>query len=223
MKKQEKKVEAVDTTPVYSGTSEIALDNLIPHPAALSIPVSEEDRLCAAESMDAMGYDPLTVCKHDVTPGKFYVLDGCGRLEWLKRKGESTGVCNVFEMNGADVNEFCMTRNTMRRKVTTGQRVMAYLDLHRMAVLEAAMENADPAKAGAKGGRGKGAPVGLGFSKEAIAARIHVSKNDVESGIQLLRAMHTGTFPVTKNEAGQKTIIWDKANDRHPSSERRPV
>lgn len=213
MKKQEKtKVQAVDTTPVYEGTSEIALEDLIPHPFAIAIPVSEDDRKCAAESMNAMGYDPLTVCKHDKLAGKYYVLDGIGRLEWLAKKQAWTAVCNIFEMNGADLNEFCITRNTMRRKVTTGQRVMAYLDLHRMAVLDAAMENADPSKSGAKS---KGVSLRLPFTPEAIADRLHVSKQDVLSGIQLLRAMHTGTFPVTDEAPdGRKVLVWDKANDK---------
>jgi len=221
MKKQEKtKVEAVDTMPVYVGTSEIALENLIEHPAAFAMPVSDDDRQCAAESMDIMGYDPLTVCKHDVDANKFYVLDGCGRLKWLHDKGAEKAVCNIFSMNGANVQEFCISRNTMRRKVTTGQRVMAYLELYKMQVLDACLENSDPAKAGAKRGRGKeGAPVGLAFTKEAICERIHVSKNDVESGIQLLRAMHTAKFPVSDtNEEGRKVINWANASEKQVES-----
>jgi len=225
MKKQEKtKVEEAVGTPIYAATLQIALEDLIPHPAALALPVNDDDRLCASDAMNEMGYDPLTVSKHDSQDGKYYVLDGCGRLSWLQRKEERVAVCNVFQLNGANVEEFCAYRNTMRRKVTTGQRIMAYLALHKMAVIEEAIENSDPAKAGAKRGLGiQGGSRALPFTAEAIADRLHVSKKDVESGIQLIRGLHTAYFPVTKEESGRKTIVWDEASDKKMDSMRKSL
>jgi len=208
-------VQPKDTTPVYMGTSEIALENLIEHPAALALPANEDDRACASDAMDAMGYDPLTICKHDIDPDKFFVLDGCGRLKWLRTKGAKTAICNQFMMNGADVDTFCVYRNTMRRKVTTGQRIMAYLALHQVCVLQEAIENSDPHKSGAKRGVDSCEP---SYTPKAISDRLHVCKQDVESGIQLLRAMYTAKFPVTKEEDGHKTIVWDEANDKQVAS-----
>lgn len=107
----------------------IPLSLLRKHPDAEAFGAEEEDRAALAGSVAECGLlDPVSVVEAiDTAPG-YWVIDGCGRLDALAGRGGDFRVpCMVFDLGGFSPREFALHRNTMQRKVTTGQRVLCYL------------------------------------------------------------------------------------------------
>lgn len=115
---------------------------LVPHPDAEAFGAEEEDRRALAGSVDECGLlDPLSVVRGEpVEDGavnadgsphlreNWLVIDGCGRLDATSAWGDAAQLpCMVFDLGDFSVREFALHRNTMQRKVTTGQRVLCYL------------------------------------------------------------------------------------------------
>jgi hypothetical protein len=120
-------------------------------------------------------------------------VDGCARLEGARRAALPAVKCRVRDMTLEQIQDTVFIANMVRRRFSAGQRVMRYLENHLTQVLETARQNADPALAGARGGRGKkGGFSETPFTSEAIASRIGTSRNDVISGIELLRCKVEG-------------------------------
>ena len=107
----------------------IHLTNLYKHPDAEAFGAEEEDRQALSGSVAECGLlDPLSVVAKDAAADAWWVVDGCGRLDALRAASRGGLVpCMVFDLGDFSVREFALHRNTMQRKVTTGQRVLCYL------------------------------------------------------------------------------------------------
>lgn len=107
----------------------IHLTNLYKHPDAEAFGAEEEDRQALSGSVAECGLlDPLSVVAKDAAADAWWVVDGCGRLDALRAASPGGLVpCMVFDLGDFSVREFALHRNTMQRKVTTGQRVLCYL------------------------------------------------------------------------------------------------
>ena len=72
------------------------------------------------------------------------VIDGCGRLDATSAWGDAAQLpCMVFDLGDFSVREFSLHRNTMQRKVTTGQRVLCYLALSHESKTETVRDTAE--------------------------------------------------------------------------------
>ena len=183
--------------PRYVKTRMIQTCVLVPHPDALAFGAAIEDRVALSSSVAEVGLlDPISVVENGET---YWVLDGCGRLDAIRATGADEALCTVFDLNGMSPREFAMQRNTMQRKVTTGQRLMCYLSVNRTAVLKASE-------------RGAGRPLvlelaGLGdpdyrkkkqlrsrdrnlreYCSRAVSERLGISDKAVRAGVDLLKA-----------------------------------
>ena len=169
----------------YVETKLIPLELLDKHPDAEAFGADVEDRVALSSSVADVGLlDPLAVQRNG---DRYLILDGCGRFDSIAKVGGKEAMCTVFELDGLSPREFAMQRNTMSRKVTTGQRLLCYLSLNESSVLDAATQNSNPTVTGSKGGRGNAASRGDAFSVVDIATRLGISKNDVSAGIDLLK------------------------------------
>ena len=119
---------------------------LAPHPDAEAFGAEEEDRQALRGSVAECGMlDPLSVVRGEPVPDgainadgsphlreNWLVIDGCGRLDATSDWGDAAQLpCMVFDLGDFSVREFALHRNTMQRKVTTGQRVLCYLAVSR--------------------------------------------------------------------------------------------
>lgn len=111
----------------------IHLTNLYKHPDAEAFGAEKEDRQALSGSVAECGLlDPLSVVAKDAAADAWWVVDGCGRLDALRAASRGGLVpCMVFDLGDFSVREFALHRNTMQRKVTTGQRVLCYLGVSR--------------------------------------------------------------------------------------------
>lgn len=169
----------------YVATMMISLEMLDKHPDAEAFGADAEDRVATSSSVNEIGMlDPISVMQAD---DRYLILDGCGRYDTLKASGETTAMCLVFELDGLTPREFAMHRNTMGRKVTTGQRLMCFLSLNESSVLETALRNSDPAATGSRAGRKEGVSCETPYTTANISKRLGISRNDVYAGIELLK------------------------------------
>lgn len=166
---------------------------LEPHPDAASFYTSQEDREALAESLDDVGFlDPVTVIeKEPGLPGVdaestsgYWIVDGCGRVEAAREAGCTKIPCVVWDLGGMSVREYSVHRNTMGRRVTTGQRLLCYLSLHENAALDAS-------------GRLPGKPEGLmssrdDISRRSLAERLGCSDRDASAALELFAAERAG-------------------------------
>lgn len=108
----------------------LPMELLSPHPDAEAFGAEEEDRQALRGSVAECGLlDPISVVPADDAAGGWLVIDGCGRLDAARARGYAYVPCMVFDLGDFSVREFALHRNTMQRKVTTGQRVLCYLSL----------------------------------------------------------------------------------------------
>jgi len=110
----------------------LPMEQLSPHPDAEAFGADEEDRQALRGSVAECGLlDPISVVPADDAAGGWLVIDGCGRLDAARARGYAYVPCMVFDLGDFSVREFALHRNTMQRKVTTGQRVLCYLGVSR--------------------------------------------------------------------------------------------
>ncbi len=161
---------------------------LKPHPEA-QLPMGDDDQAALAQSIEEGGLiQPLLVLdKPDKTDGLFEVVDGCNRLE---KSTEDKLPCVLIQCD--NVREVALTCLGTGRKRSTGQRIMAYLEMHRREVVKAAELGAS-AKGGNSSGVSRDTPklsgVFANFTSEAIAATLSVSHKDVLLAIDLLMCL----------------------------------
>ena len=106
----------------------LPMEQLSPHPDAEAFGAEEEDRQALRGSVAECGLlDPISVVPADDAAGGWLVIDGCGRLDAARARGYAYVPCMVFDLGDFTPREFALHRNTMQRKVTTGQRVLCYL------------------------------------------------------------------------------------------------
>ncbi len=161
---------------------------LAPHPAAL-VPIDDADRSAIEQGIDEVGglLNPLIVenawhDSKDANEGRVrYVLDGCNRLEVIQRKAaafhQGASVPCIL-VTADDPRAVALTCLMAKRKGSTGQRVLAHIEMHKAEVLTAYKGN---------GGRPeKTASREAVYTAEAIAERLKCSRDDVSKGIELM-------------------------------------
>jgi hypothetical protein len=134
----------------------------------------------------------------------FWIVDGCSRYLAAKRCGLDEVPCNVYEMDLDLVRNVAYGKNACRHRVTTGERVMRYLDLNRVQVLKAWEAGKEDTKFG-KSGTAVSRDTAV-FTADAISQRLGCSKMDVLKGVELLASMDAGGIP-KKDSYGRITII----------------
>lgn len=203
---KQQKNELVQTSPdvVAQDAPEPALlipvDELHEHPEALlfwpNSKAREEDVANICQDILAIGRvkRSLIVCRRG--DGGWWVIDGCTRLAGARQAGLERVPCQPMEIAPCDIKDEVYRCNMTRTRFGTGMRVMRYLEMHQDEVLAAAERNADAAATGAMGGRGrKAVSRETSFSAASIAERLKTSKNDVLSGIELLKCLKTKQIP----------------------------
>lgn len=165
----------------------IHLTNLYKHPDAEAFGAEEEDRAALSGSVAECGLlDPLSVVAKDAAADAWWVVDGCGRLDALRAASPGGLVpCMVFDLGDFSVREFALHRNTMQRKVTTGQRVLCYL-----------------ATTGADGAAPGKTPRVSRDTRNEIAAALGCSPVDVAAARELMEEAGKG-----ENEAAR--VVYD--------------
>ena len=193
----------------------IKLADCKPHADAEAYSASTSDRLALDNSIGETGVlSPIAVIadegngKRGPGNGGWFVIDGIGRMNAMIAAGETETEAQVFDLGDLSVAEFVVCKNSMMRKVTTGSRVMAYLKCHEREVLAAAAPEKYQGRKESKW-RNKVAAVSRetaadekGWGAKEIAERLGVSKNDVLSGVELLKAMCEAT-PDGAGESGR--------------------
>lgn len=171
----------------------ITKTQLKPHPDA-QLPMSPEDRLGLGRSIEEGGLiQPLLVLsKQDKLDGAFLVVDGCNRME--SGPAGQKFPCVMIECD--NVREVALECLGTGRKRSTGQRIMAYIEMHHKEVVKAAELGAE-ISAGGKAPHGiavshetaKLSGVLANFTSDAIATTLSVSKQDVLLAIDLLMCL----------------------------------
>ena len=162
---------------------------LKPHPEA-QLPMAPDDRQALANSIEAAGLiQPLLVLdKADRTDGRFQVVDGCNRLE----SSPADGRFPCVTIHCDNVREVALECLGTGRKRSSGQRIMAYLEMHKREVLKAA-EMGEKMAAGNPSAVSRDTAQIQGnlanFTSESIAKTLSVSKKDVLLGIDLLQCL----------------------------------
>lgn len=173
--------------------------NLEPHPDAI-IPMDQEDTDFLADSVrENKVLLPLLVSFDKNKAGNHLIYDGINRWKNTMPKNE---MLPCILANVPDPRSLALTCLGTGRKRSTGQRVMAYLEMNRLPVLKVA-ELLDGGHANALRGKtpasqmtGREIPKKLeDFTAEAIAHKLGVSDRDVGLGIELLRAEESAEGP----------------------------
>lgn len=182
----------------------IDIDEIEPHPDALNFWGDEDEPEANSETRQDAGALESSVAEScNITPaivvqkegGKgWWLLDGCGRLAGARKGAQPVLLCEIVHAEPADYAKIIMSVNMYRRRVSSGGRVLRYLEMYRNEVLAAA----DDVENGLAGGRGRKNSRSAGtaiFSSEAIRERLHCRKQDVSAGILLLKCKRDGAVP----------------------------
>lgn len=197
--------------PVFVRSEVIRVSMLEPHPDAMAFWAShrekdvDEDSMSLAGNIEDMGVmEPLMVVPIPTAEGMYWIVDGCSRYLAAKRCGLDEVPCSIYEMDLDLVRNVAYGKNACRHRVTTGERVMRYLDLNRVAVLRA-WESGQEMERDEKKGTVESRDT-AGFASHQIAHRLGCSKKDVLKGIELLASIDAGGIP-KKDSYGRVTII----------------
>ncbi len=210
--------------PEFIRTEMIALDKLEAHPDAAAFwglhreKDEEEDSAALVNDIREHGLlEPLMVSLKFSSTDEYWVLDGCGRLKAARYAGLEVVACSIYEIDIDKVRHIALSKNAFRRRITAGERIMRYIDLHCDAILKTWKADQNPAATGARGkhnGEGssrdypspaKGESHDPVFSAGVIAARLGCSRKDVSKGIELAAARIEGGLP--KRLTDGRTVI----------------
>ena len=169
---------------------------LTPHPDA-ELPMDTEDAMALGVSMGERGLiQPLIVtAKPDKVDGFYQILDGVNRWKSVVNGKDPDQELPCILAECDNPRELALVCLSTGRKRTTGQRVMAFLEMHRREVLKVA-EIVGNGLIQNRKGRSVGhvtdgqIPNNLAhFTAEAIAATLGVSDKDVRLGIEILQCI----------------------------------
>lgn len=181
--------------PVMKCMMRVQITELEPHPDAASFCADKEDRAALSGSMDDVGIlDPVSVIERkpdlpgasedEPTRSGYWIIDGCGRVEAAKAAGVADLPCILWDLQGMSVREFAVHRNTMLRKVTTGQRILCYLSLNEQAAMSASRRT--------KGEKMDSNVSCDTFGQHTIADSLGCSNKDVSAALALFAAERAG-------------------------------
>lgn len=193
------------------GQKNIAAKNLKKHPDA-QLPIGEDDRAALGRSIESNGvFQPLLVLADAATDGKFFVVDGCSRLDSVAADVELPCIL-IRTNNPRAVALECLATG---RKRSTGQRIMAYILLNKRDVLAAAEKGAKIASGGRNphladsNETARLTGVLEHFSSAAIAERLKVCREDVLRAIDLFRCVEERILP----DIGLNSTRWGEKLD----------
>ena len=132
---------------------------------------------------------------------RYFIVDGCSRFLAARKAGVRGVRCAVYEMDLLQVRRLAYSKNACRHRVSSGERVMRFLDLNQAEVLRTWTAMQDPANRASKL-----VSRDTSFSADAIAARLGVSKMDVLKGIELLASKAQGGIPKAGTD-GRRVIV----------------
>lgn len=188
------------------GFEMLPVNSLMPHPDAESIPMDEEDRGNLSRSMQRNNavFHPLLVSNAVNGDGKRLIIDGVNRWKILFARSADYQVVPCLLIRGSDAKEIIMSSLVDGRKRCTGQRIIAFLEMHKAEVLNVVriIGNHDAHRAGqeTRSGHMTGSVIPKeleGFTAEAIAGELGCSDKDVRAGIDLLLAMEAKELPAS--------------------------
>jgi hypothetical protein len=217
-REQGAKAEAMAAKPKFIRSEMVRISMLEPHPDAMAFWAShrekdvDEDSISLSGNVEEMGImEPLMVVPHATGHNMYWIVDGCSRYIAAKNCGLDEVPCSVYEMDLDLVRTVAYGKNACRHRVTTGERVMRYLDLNRIPVLKAWEAGQETAKRGPVSRDTGEKPNAVSrdtarFDSHAIARRLGCSPKDVLKGIELLASLDAGGIP-KKDSYGRVTII----------------
>lgn len=185
----------------FPGATMIPVDELEPHPDAAAYPRRDGDNEAVASTMDEGLHEPLVVKRKDGGDG-WWVLDGCSRLAAALALGMKALPC--LEVAGVrDARRFAMVKNGMRRRVSTGTRVLSYVEMNYAEILAAQ----PPVSHDTHGGISRNTPTGgERWQMAAIAKRLNVSNKDVIAAWLLARCLKEGRMPAWNEQTKRQEI-----------------
>lgn len=210
--------KAVDQTAraVTGSRVDLNLSALIPHPDAESFWARHNDR--NREDQKAIESDvaqwgilePISVIQRD---GSALIIDGVSRFlaaTALLAGGDTRFEqvpCVFVQIPDERIRDYILSKNAMRHRLATGQRILRYIENHKHQVLEAWGEGKDKVRSGAKCGKKPGGCVSdTGFDSVSLSARLGVSNKDILKGIELLASVEQEGLP-QKTATGSVVIV----------------
>jgi hypothetical protein len=184
------------------GHRQIKVDELSPHPDA-EMPIDADDRASLSDSIVERG-----IIDHDliVLADTLQVVDGCNRLLAARAAGIDKVWCKLIRTN--DVRAIVLDSLAVGRQRTTGQRIMAFIEMHQDDVLKAYETQMQTRRENLKHqcfskvsretfDEIPKSPFGI----DAIAERLHVGREDVIRGIELTLALRNSENPRLQESA----------------------
>lgn len=185
----------------------ISVDDLEPHPDAAAYPRRAGDNEAVAGTIDEGVHEPLIVARKE-GGGGWWVLDGCSRLAAAREAGLGEVPC--IEVKGVrDARRYALVKNGMRRRVSTGTRVLAYVEMNYAEIMAAQPSVSYDTD---KGEVSRKTPIsGDRWQTKAIAKRMNVSNKDVVAALLLTRCLREGRLPAY-NEKTKRQEIGEEAS-----------
>ncbi|HMO03922.1 MAG TPA: hypothetical protein PKC67_02455 [Kiritimatiellia bacterium] len=170
---------------------------LEPHKDAI-LPTGDDDRESLDDNIKENGPAVCLVISAvpDKATGLYQIHDGITRWKAvIDQEGPEGKIpCNLAVVK--DAKKFALICMSIGRKRSTGQRIMAFLEMHRKEVLKVAAMVAGQGRMSqqirSRAGHVTGTVITgvlANFTAEAIAAKLHVSDKDVRLGIELLQCI----------------------------------
>jgi hypothetical protein len=111
----------------------VSVDQLKKHPEAHLL-IDKNDQSLIGDSVQANGiYQPLIVIA-DEKKDDYLIIDGCNRFDAGVAAKQVVFDCELVDCD--DVSGFIVDNLISRRKGTVSQRILAYLERHKLKVLQ---------------------------------------------------------------------------------------
>lgn len=205
---------------------EILATQLSIHPDA-GLPIAENDKQAMRDSL--VESEMHTALRVVVDGDGYQVIDGCNRLTLGIEQGKESFDCEVVECD--NVREFVIDNLIARRRGSTSQRILAYVQLHKDEVFESLVQfggklknlknpSVSPTVTDVTGENFTVAALAKKFrcNKADIAAAVELLK-DLESPVALLRApaeeAYTAIMQGDLGLRGWKSALPGKAAEQH--------
>jgi len=169
------------------------------HADAKGADTDNDDRMIVGASVNNLGkiLNPIIVKKQD-SGGKYWVLDGVGRVDSAKSMGMTEMNCIVVECD--DTSKFVAHINNAGRKRNTGSRIIFFLKACWDKV-EAAQAPELPRGNHGKNGRFSPKQEPSEFEQwtfKGISEQLGVREGDVSNAYELLKCKTNKTYPKVK-------------------------
>jgi hypothetical protein len=181
----------------------IPVEQLKPHPSAERMPMDDDDHAGLEESIKESGiHTPLQVIPWKKNLNMYLIINGCNRFKLGVAAGLSHFSCKVLAPKTQEEEDQIVFDCLTGRQNNSSLRVLVWLEMHKTEVLEAnRLEEIRkrPAHLGGDVSRETSPPEEYSeWTSKAIAEKLRVCRQDVISGIQLLKAIEAGKMEPTR-------------------------